>query len=384
MKKAIILLCFSAFFLTSCTNSAKTENVKEEVSVETKNNDLAIVSHEVEPTQSTTDSATVNRYDSYSGEWINWNNPENEADGGVSLIITIKNNKVTGNFSAWSKNYGRLADSDISGNIQENVCRISFTDDGRGHSGTILLTFGQEQIIADISVQIQDTDFTFPLGTTVLTVKKDQSAFKPVPTEESSISSTDAVSSDNDMEILFRENEESASSVKLTYGMNYNDVAHLLISIGEKITESPWEEYSNYTLINNRELWPSINTDEDFNQWADLQKTLINTEKQYTFTFITQNDSLILTSILIGTPVMRTTKNIKCGDSVNFLTTQYGTGYNLYTSAQYEIYEYKTSSGYVRFFIDPKTKLVAEWEIDIYSYQEHLDMKNKLERIFSE
>jgi hypothetical protein len=384
MNKTILLLCFSMLFLTSCTNSVNKKYVKkEEVSLEIGNNDLSSTIHESEPTQSSSPSASDNLYDSYSGEWVNWNNPENEADGGVSLKITVKNNEVTGNYSAWSKNYGRLADSDVSGNIQDHLCKMSFADDGRGHSGTILLTFGQEQITADISVQTPDTDFTFPSGTTVLRRKKVQSASEPVATEESSIPASNVVSSDNDMQILFSGDTENASSVKLTYGMSYDDVNRLLVSIGEQTTKNPWEEYSDDTLINKEELWSSIKTDEDYNKLVSMQKTLINSDKQYTFTFITQNNSIILTSILVGTPVIGTTKNIKCGDPVHLLTDQYGAGYNLYASDKYEIYEYKSNSGYVKFFIDPETKLIAEWGIDIYSYQDHLDMKNKLDRIFS-
>jgi len=385
MNKAIFLLCFSMIFLTSCTNSAKIENVKkEEDIVEIRSDNMSSSSQESVPTQNSIHSDSANLYDSYSGEWINWNNPENEADGGVSLKITAESNKVTGNFSAWSKNYGRLADSDIAGEIQDDSCKMTFADDGRGHSGIILLRFGQEQITADISVQTQNTDFTFPSGTTVLLRKKVQSDSEPVPTEESSIPDTNAVSSDDDKEILFHGKPEgNASSIKLTYGMSYDDVVRLLGSIGENTVESPWEEYSNYTLINKKELWSSIQTEEDFNKQASLQKTLINSDMQYTFTFINQHNSTVLTSILIGTPVIGTTKNIKCGDPVDLLTDQYGAGYSLYSSDKYEIYEYKNTTGYVRFFIDPVTKLIAEWGIDIYSYKDYSDLKNKLDGILS-
>jgi hypothetical protein len=384
MNKTILLLCFSMLFITSCTNTANKEYArKEEVSLEVENNDLSSTIQESEPTQRTSPSASEIRYDSYTGEWINWNSPNYDTDGGVSLKITVKNNEVTGNFSAWSKNYGRLADSNISGNIQDHLCKIAFSDDGRGHSGTISLTFGQEQITADISVQTQDTDFTFPLGTTVLHRKNVKSISEPITTEKSSIPASNAVNLDNDIEILFSGNTENASSVKLTYGMSYDDVNNLLASIGEQTTQSPWEEYSDNTLINKKELWTSIKTDEDFNRQASLQKTLINSDKQYTFTFITQNDSTILSSILIGTPIVGTTKKIKCGDPVDLLINQYGTDHNIYASDKYEIYEYKSNSGYVRFFIEPETKLIVEWGIDIYSYQDYLDMKNKLDRIFS-
>lgn len=384
MNKTILLLCFSMLFLTSCTNSVNKEYArKEEVSLEVGNNYLPTTIQESEPTQSTSPNASEIRYDSYTGEWINWNSPENDTDGGVSLKIAVKNNEVTGNLSAWSKNYGRLSDSDITGKIQDHLCKIYFAEDGRGHSGTILLTFGQEQITTDILIQTQDTDFTFPLGTTVLHRKNVKSVSEPIATEKSSISAPNAFNLGNDIEILFSGNKENASSVKLTYGMSYDDVNRLLDSIGEQTTQSPWEEYSDNTLLNKKDLWSSIKTDEDFNRQASLQKTLINPEKQYTFTFITQNNSTILTSILIGTPVIETTKKMKCGDPVNLLKDQYGTDYNIYTSDKYEIYEYKSNSGYVRFFIDRETKLIAEWGIDIYSYQDYLDMKNKLGPIFS-
>lgn len=385
MNKTILLLCFSILFLTSCANSVNKKYVKkEETSIGNEKIDLSDAIHQSEPTPNSSSKASDNSYDSYSGEWVNWNNPENEADGGVSLKITVENNEVTGNFSAWSKNYGRLADSDITGNIQDHLCKIAFADDGRGHSGTMLLTFEQEQITADISVQTKDTDFTFPLGITVLNRKNVKSISEPIATEESSIPASNILNIDNDIEILFSGNKENASSVKITYGMSYDDVNRLLASIGEQTTQSPWEEYSNSTLINKKELWSSIKTDEDFNRQASLQKTLINSDKQYTFSFITQNDSSILTSILIGTPVIGTTKKIKCGDPVDLLIDQYGTDHNIYTSDKYELYEYRSNSGYVRFFIDPESKQIAEWGIDIYSYQDHLDMKNKLDSILSQ
>jgi hypothetical protein len=384
MNKTILLLCFSILFLTSCTNSVNKEYVKkEEISTENGKINESDAIHETEPTLSSSTNVSDNLYDSFSGEWINWNNSENEADGGVSLKIAVENNKVTGNFSAWSKNYGRLADCDISGNVQDYLCNLSFADDGRGHSGTILLTFGQEQITADISIETQDTDFTFPSGTTKLRRKKVQSVSEPVATEESSTHVSNTAHLDDDAEILFSGNKDNTSSVKLTYGMSYNDVNRLLASVGEQTTESPWEEYSDNTLINKKELWSSIKTDEDFNRQASLQKTLINSDKQYTFTFITQNNSTILTSILVGTPVIETTKKIKCGDSVDLLIEHYGTDYSLYASDKYELYEYKLNSGYVRFFIDSESKHIAEWGIDIYSYQDHLDMKNKVDSILS-
>lgn len=382
MNRTIFLLCISLLILSGCTNSNNQESGNKKTSPESGNNVISDTISETKQAKNSSSDNSVNQNDSYSGEWINWNNPENEADGGVSLKIAVNNNELTGNFSAWSKNYGRLADSDISGTIQDDICEISFEDDARGHSGTILLTFNLEQITADVSIQTQDADFTFPLGTTVLHKKIEQSLSKSATPKDAPTPSSNPDNLENDTKILLRGSTET-SSITLTYGMSYDDVNRLLDSIGEETTKYPWEEYSNYTLINQKELWNSIQSVEDFNSEAILQKTLINSDKQYTFIFITQNNETILTSILIGTPAIESTKNIKCGDFVSRLTEQYGSDYTLYSSAQYEIYEYKASAGYVRFFLDPATKLIVEWGIDTYSYQDHTDMKNKLEDISS-
>ena len=154
MKKKLFLFCFVVFILSGCARFLSTQ---EETEIETKTQ------------QSILSIETEKNYESYTGKWISWNNPELEDDGGVSLKITVKSNQMTGTFSAWSKNYGRLADAEISGTIEDNKCTADFSDDGRGHSGTIVLLFEPKQIKADVTIHTQDTDFTFPQGTTVLT-----------------------------------------------------------------------------------------------------------------------------------------------------------------------------------------------------------------------
>lgn len=187
MKVKIFLLCFLMLFLTACTYSPI---IQEEREVEDYTEESiikpSVTSDGTESVQSSSNIDSDNLYTSYSGEWICWNNPENEDDGGVSLTITVEDHYLTGTFSAWSSNYGRLASSDISGDIQDDLCITSFSDDGRGHSGTILLTFGQEQITADVSVQPQDLDFKFPAGPTVLHLKKVDSLYENTATDESS------------------------------------------------------------------------------------------------------------------------------------------------------------------------------------------------------
>ncbi len=355
-----------------------------EVNTDKINNDLSssLVATETETEQSSDQIDSENLNDSYSGEWVYWNNQENEAGGGVSLKITVENNHLNGTFSAWTSNYGRLADSEISGNIHDNVCSTSFSDDGRGHSGTIYLTFGQEQITADISVKTQDSDFTFPSGTTVLRRKNVGNSSKNTLTEEPLSSSLNAIESDNDIELNFTRDSEKASSVKISYGMSYEDINNLFVSVGEKITENPWEEYSNYTIIDEKEHWSVIKTEDDFYKQANLQKTLMNTNMQYTLTFLSKNNSTILTSIMTGTDAAETNKKIKCGDHLNLLLDKYGDNYNIYESEKNNIYEYKTGSGYLRFIIDTQTNLISQWGIDDYAYQDHLDENKKIDSIF--
>lgn len=384
MKKKCFLLSISILFLSGCTNFLNTKNLNEEVTdKDINNNKLSSSVGETKLDQSDNVINSDNQYDSYSGEWAYWNNPENEADGGVSFKMTVKNNNLNGTFSAWSSNYGRLADSEISGHIQNDICSTSFSDDGRGHSGTILLTFGEEKIFADVTIQTHDSDFTFPAGNTVLRLKSIDNASESTLTEEPSNSYLNSVNSDMNVELGFPQESGKVSSVNITCGMNYEEVNNLLFSIGEKIKENPWEEYSNYTLINEKENDSIIKTKEDFYKSASLQKTLINTNMQYTLTFVGKNDSMILASILAKTSAIETDKNIKCGDNVDLLLNIYGDSYNFYETEKSNIYEYKTDSGYLRFIIDPQTNIISEWGIDIYSYQNHLIENKIIDSIFS-
>lgn len=389
MKVKIFLLCFFVLFLTSCAHSKSIDkNMQEDTEIANFTNESILepssTFEEKKSVQSSTPIDSDNEYASYSGEWISWNNPDNEAEGGVSLTITVEDNYLTGTFSAWSSNYGRLASSDISGDIQDSLCSTSFSDDGRGHSGTIVITFGQEQITADVSIQpqTQNSDFTFPTGLTILHLQKVEASSENSTTGEISASTLNVVDSDSDIELNFCKDSEEPRPIELTFGMNYDDVKNSLASIGEQITAAPWEEYSNFTLINKKELWPDLKTEEDFNKHVCLEKTLIEPNMQYTFSFIEENDSTILTGFFVGTSAIETNKEIKCGDSLNTLLDKYGEGYNIYETGKNIIYEYTTSTGYLRFIINPQTNLISEWGIDFYSYQDHSDENKELDRIF--
>lgn len=85
--------------------------------------------------QSTDDTATD--FSSYFGEWDFWNNPDVESEGGVTLELSVSDQFVEAEISAWSKNFNRLAAAYLSGIIQGNKVILHFDDDGRGQTGNV-------------------------------------------------------------------------------------------------------------------------------------------------------------------------------------------------------------------------------------------------------
>lgn len=112
----------------------------------------------------------ADNFNSYSGDWAFWNNPDLESGGGVDLWLSVSDQFVEAELSAWSANFNRLADTHLSGILQDNRAILHFDDDGRGQSGNITLLFedGTIQLKSDTDEESKNGDFTFPEGPIVL------------------------------------------------------------------------------------------------------------------------------------------------------------------------------------------------------------------------
>lgn len=202
-------------------------------------------------------------------------------------------------------------------------------------------------------------------------------------TEDSSNYDLKPIDSDTDIKLNFTKDSKT-SSLKFTLGMSYDDVEKSLASIGEQIDKAPWDAYSNYTIIDKKELWPELNTEEDFNKHASVEVFLTNATMKYSFFFISNNNSNLLTCIHCNNPSIETNKHIKCGDNINNLIDQYGNNYYQFYTGKYILYEYKTNNGYLNFYINPQSHFLTEWEINLYSYQDYSECSKVLDRIYSD
>lgn len=170
MKKLCAVVLFS-IFLVGCSFGIH-ENGNNSLTVETS----------VRGTEHTVDT----NFNRYSGDWIFWNNPDEESEGGVSLSITISDQFVEASLSAWSENYNRLADTELSGLLRGNKIMLTFEDDGRGQAGTVYLTLDKNSIQME-TVTTEESrlgDFTFPEGPTTL--------YRVVADEEKTVYYSDA------------------------------------------------------------------------------------------------------------------------------------------------------------------------------------------------
>lgn len=127
-------------------------------------------SSEIETSMGDTEHTVDNDFHNYSGDWVFWNNPAEESEGGVSLSIEISDQFVEASLSAWSENYNRLADTELSGILRGNKAILPFGDDGRGQAGTIYLTLEKNSIQMQTvtTEESRQGDFTFPEGPTTL------------------------------------------------------------------------------------------------------------------------------------------------------------------------------------------------------------------------
>ena len=72
-----------------------------------------------------------------------------------------------------------------------------------------------------------------------------------VETEDSS--NDDFIDLDTDIKLDFTKDSKT-SSLTFTLGMSYDDVKKSLASVGENIDKAPWDAYSNYTIIDKKEI----------------------------------------------------------------------------------------------------------------------------------
>ncbi len=93
-------------------------------------------------------------YQDYSGFWTEGGISHEELlqNGGVEFYIEITNgNELKGYLYAQQETTERIAEiEDIVCVIEDGTCRYSFSDDGWGDSGTLLIQFGQDEIVIEV------------------------------------------------------------------------------------------------------------------------------------------------------------------------------------------------------------------------------------------
>lgn len=379
MKRYIIAaLCV---FLVGCSahkveieNTATSESINtSEERADNESSSMAkaeTASEESEETKATEEmlikesSADIN-FHKYSGEWIFLNNADMESEGGVSLSLTISGQIMEAKLSAWSSNYNRLADADLSGIIQDNKADCRFDDDGRGHSGVVQLTLEDDRIQMEIVIDKDSAngDFTFPEGTTILQrkdVRSNPAEREPIESDNAFPLSVDSADGPADFYVSFNDTYEALKK-------RLNDSA---ASGGH----NSWEEYTEYTVLNKKDMWPLIQNEADYMKYASIMYTMIEPVRQNTLIFIEDENSAPLCSALTSSPNVMSEKGIRCGDTIEDIKRAYGKSYRSYATAKNVIYEYKTLKGYLRFLLDPESKTVTEWGIDKYSFEDRTNV----------
>lgn len=203
----------------------------------------------------------------------------------------------------------------------------------------------------------------------------------PERAETEDSSNDDFIDLDTDIKLDFTKDSKT-SSLTFTLGMSYDDVKKSLASIGENIDKAPWDAYSNYTIIDKKEIWPELKTEDDYNRHASIEVFIRNEDLKYSFFFLSNSNTNILSSVQCDNSSIETNKHIKCGDSINKLVTQYGSTNFQFKNGKTINYEYKTNDGYLNFYIDPQSQLISQWGINLYSYDDYIESGNVLDRIF--
>ncbi len=365
-KKYIgITLCL---LLAGCTpNNIEVKNTVTTPDTYTQNESTSKASEAVKAQEIVDDETTIKEknsdinLNSYSGDWSYWNNPNKESDGGIALNLTIYKQNLKANISAWSPNYNRLADAELSGDFQGNSGEFHYDDDGRGHAGTVYLTL--ENNIIQMEVITDETsingDFTFPNKKIILQRTKPQGN---TPDKDLSF-----IDSDSSFPLTIYSDVETAD-----YRVSYNDAYETIKKWIDEGEHGTWEEYTNYTVLNKKEVWPAIKNADDYVEFSSVMQTLIEPNEQHTLTFIEEENSKLLCSAFSGSHHVTSERGIQCGDSIEDIETAYGKKYINYNTDKYIICEYKTLIGYLRFFLDSQTNIITQWGIDKYSYEDRI------------
>lgn len=300
--------------------------------------------------------------DNYSGEWLCWNNADLESEGGVSLRVTMSGQNMEAKLSAWSSNYNRLADADLSGIVQDNKVVCRFDDDGRGHTGVVQLTLKDNTIQMEITIDKNSAngDFTFPEGTTILQRKNVDS----IVSDE-----YDPIESDNTFPLSVY-SENGSADFYVSFDDTYESLKKKLNDSAVPDGLNTWEEYTEYTVLNRQDIWPLIQSEKEYMEYASIMYTMIEPARQNVLIFIEEGESALLRSALTSSSNAMSEKGISCGDNLEDIEMVYGKNYKHYTTEKNEIYEYKTFNGYLRFFLDSESKAVVQWGIDRYSFED--------------
>lgn len=301
----------------------------------------------------------------YSGSWFYWNNPKQESEGGISLIVNISGAHINADVSAWSRNYNHLADASLSGAIQGNEVAMRLDDDGRGHAGIIYLrlesdTIEVEFVIDEASV---NGDFTFPVEKTILnrTTEKDNQMLE-----------RNVIDSDNTFPLI-TSSGDSKDALNISFDDSYDSIKKWMEEFDSKGEGVIWEEYTEYTALNVKDKWSLIQDSDDYMKYASIMYTMIEPNQRYMLSFISEADSKPLCSAFTSNPDIVSEKGVGCGESVDTMESIYGKDYLYFTTRNNLICEYETSNGYLRFLLNPENHTIAEWGIDKYSFQDRID-----------
>ncbi len=348
---------------TITTFDAKAKNESMDNTTETAGTQ-EIIDEESVTAKSAEDPADREKFsdlnlNSYSGDWVLWNNPDMESDGGISLSLTVSGRDIKADISAWSPDYNRLADTNLSGSLQGNYGGFYYDDDGRGHAGTVYLTLENDVIQVEVVTDKTNAngDFTFPGGK--ITLQKKQ------PDSNIPVKNDLPIDSDKSFPLFIYPDSKTAG-----YSASYSDSYDTIKEWIDEGEHGIWEEYSEYTVLNKKDIWPDIKNSDDYMKHASIMQTLIEADQQYTLVFIDEAGTKSLCSAFTSSPDVTSQKGIQCGDSVEDIESAYGKNYAAYNTGKYIIFEYKTSNGYLRFSLNPQTNTITQWGIDKYSTED--------------
>lgn len=212
-------------------------------------------------------------------------------------------------------------------------------------------------------------------------IESEEEVTSPERAETEDSSNDGFIDLDPDIKLNFTKDSKT-SSLTFTLGMSHDDVKKSLASVGEDIDKLPWDAYSDYTIIDKKEIWSELKTEDDYNRHASIEVFLVNYDLKYSFFFLSNSNTNILSSIRCDNSNIETNKHIKCGDTINNLEDQYGSSDYQFNNEKYCIYEYKTKNGYLDFYIDPQSQLISQWGINLYPYEDYIESGKVLDRIF--